>query len=86
MAERVRRAVGVAAAREECAAEILDHWAWGGRIFDDELISLIHGHVTALGYHHRDLARHAGHDAYFLALRPSKAAAPMTVAEEQSGL
>lgn len=67
MAERVRRAVGVATSRAGCTAEILDHWSWGGRIFDDELISLIRGHATALGYSHRDLASQAGHDAYFLA-------------------
>ena len=67
MAERVRRAVGAAAARAGCTAEILDHWAWGGRIFDHELISLVRGHAAALGYSHRDLASQAGHDAYFLA-------------------
>ena len=67
MAERVRRAIGVAAARAGCTAEILDHWAWGGHIFDNELISIIRGNATALGYSHRDLASQAGHDAYFLA-------------------
>lgn len=67
MAERVRRAVGAVASRAGCTADILDHWAWGGRIFNDELISLVRGHAAALGCRHRDLTSQAGHDAYFLA-------------------
>ncbi len=67
MAERVRRAVGEAAARTGCKAEILDHWDWGGMIFDPELVVGIRDQAMALGYTHRDLPSQAGHDAYFLA-------------------
>jgi len=67
MAERVRRAVGEAAARAGCTAEILDSWNWGGAIFDPEMVSDIRRQAAALGYTHRDLPSQAGHDAYFLA-------------------
>ena len=67
MAERVMRAVGEAAARAGCAAEVLDRWDWGGAIFDADLIAGIRQQATALGYSQRDLPSQAGHDAYFLA-------------------
>lgn len=65
--EIINGAVGAVASRAGCTADILDHWAWGGRIFNDELISLVRGHAAALGCRHRDLTSQAGHDAYFLA-------------------
>ncbi len=67
MAERMRRAVGEAAARADCAAEILDTWQWGGRIFDPDLIKLVRDTASQLGYRHQDIESQAGHDAYFLA-------------------
>lgn len=67
MAERVRRLVGEAAARAGCTARILDHWDWGGMIFDAEMVAGVRRQASALGYRHRDLPSQAGHDAYFLA-------------------
>lgn len=67
MAERVRRAIGEAAARTGCTAEVVDRWNWGGHIFDPGLVDLVRRHAAALGYSHRDLPSQAGHDAYFLA-------------------
>jgi N-carbamoyl-L-amino-acid hydrolase len=67
MAERVRRAVGEAAARAGCTAEILDRWDWGGMIFDLGMVAEIRRQASALGYTQRDLPSQAGHDAYFLA-------------------
>jgi N-carbamoyl-L-amino-acid hydrolase len=67
MAERVRRAVGEAAARAGCTAEILDRWDWGGMIFDPGMVAGIRHQAVALGYTHLDLPSQAGHDAYFLA-------------------
>lgn len=67
MAERVRRAIGEAAARAGCTAEILDRWDWGGMIFDHGMVAGIRRQASALGYTHRDLPSQAGHDAYFLA-------------------
>lgn len=67
MAERVRRAVGEAAARAGCTAEILDEWHWGGRIFDSAMVDGLRELAGELGYSHRDLPSQAGHDAYFLA-------------------
>lgn len=67
MAERVRRAVGEAAAKAGCSAEILDQWDWGGMIFDPQMVADIRRQAAALGYTHRDLPSQAGHDAYFLA-------------------
>lgn len=67
MAERTRRAMGVAAARSGTTVEILDHWVWGGRIFDEGLIDTVRRQAGAFGYSHRDLPSQAGHDAYFLA-------------------
>lgn len=67
MAERLRRAVGEAAARAGCTAEILDIWNWGGRIFADDLIESVRGMSLSLGYRTRDILSQAGHDAYFVA-------------------
>lgn len=67
MAERVRRAVGEAAARAGCTAEILDRWDWGGMIFDLGMVAEIRRQASALGYTQCDLPSQAGHDAYFLA-------------------
>lgn len=67
MAERVARAVDVAAARAGCTAQVLDRWTWGGAIFNPEMISGVRQQATALGYSQRDLPSQAGHDAYFLA-------------------
>ena len=67
MAERVRRAVGESAARANCTAEILDTWNWGGRIFDEELVSQVRTASLALGYRTQDLFSQAGHDAYMVA-------------------
>ena len=67
MAERMRRAVGEAAAKADCAAQILDTWQWGGEIFDSGLIDLVRETAKRLGYRHQDIQSQAGHDAYFLA-------------------
>ncbi|WP_439499922.1 Zn-dependent hydrolase [Bosea sp. (in: a-proteobacteria)] len=67
MAERVRRAIGEAAARTGCTAEILDVWNWGGRIFADELIDGVRDISQGLGYRTQDILSQAGHDAYFVA-------------------
>lgn len=67
MAERVRRAIGEAAARGGCTAEILDTWNWGGRIFSGELIEGIRAVSLGLGYRTQDILSQAGHDAYFVA-------------------
>lgn len=67
MAERLRRAVGEAAARAGCTAEIVDIWNWGGRIFADDLIESVRGMSLSLGYRTRDILSQAGHDAYFVA-------------------
>jgi N-carbamoyl-L-amino-acid hydrolase len=50
-----------------CQVEILDQWNWGGRIFDDAMISRVRAASHALGYSSLDLPSQAGHDAYFLA-------------------
>jgi N-carbamoyl-L-amino-acid hydrolase len=67
MAERVQRAVGEAAARAGCTAEILDRWDWGGMIFDPGMVAEVRLKASTLGYTQRDLPSQAGHDAYFLA-------------------
>ena len=67
MAESVRRAIGAAAARADCTAEILDTWNWGGRIFDDEMIDLVRTTSKSLGYRTQDIFSQAGHDAYMIA-------------------
>lgn len=67
MAERVRRALGEAAARAGCTAEILDTWTWGGDIFDSGLIAAVRSASIRLGYRTRDIRSQAGHDAYFVA-------------------
>lgn len=67
MAERMRRAVGEAAARTDCAAEVLDVWTWGGQIFAPDLIDQVRATSLALGYRTQDILSQAGHDAYFVA-------------------
>jgi N-carbamoyl-L-amino-acid hydrolase len=67
MAERLRRAVGEAAARADCSAEILDTWTWGGRIFAADLIDTVRTISSSLGYRNQDILSQAGHDAYFVA-------------------
>lgn len=67
MAERMRRAVGEAASRANCTAEILDTWTWGGQIFAAPLIDQVRATSLALGYRTRDIQSQAGHDAYFVA-------------------
>ena len=67
MAERMRRAVGEASARADCAAEILDTWNWGGKIFAADLVELVRTTSHALGYRTQDIQSQAGHDAYFVA-------------------
>ncbi|WP_332697770.1 Zn-dependent hydrolase [Bosea sp. (in: a-proteobacteria)] len=67
MAERTRRAVGEAAARAGCEAEILDVWNWGGKVFAQELIDQVRATSLALGYRTQDILSQAGHDAYFVA-------------------
>ena len=67
LAERMRRAVGEAAARAGCSAEILDVWNWGGAIFAPELIDQVRSASLAMGYRTQDILSQAGHDAYFVA-------------------
>ena len=67
MAERVRRAIGEAAARANCAAEVLDTWTWGGRIFADELVDQVRAASLRRGYRTQDILSQAGHDAYMVA-------------------
>lgn len=67
MAERMRRSLYEAAARNGCEVEILDEWLWGGDIFAGELVSSVRRQAERLGYRWRDIASQAGHDAYFLA-------------------
>ena len=67
MAERVRRAIGEAAARAGCTAQILDVWNWGGRIFSEEMVELVRITALARGYRTQDILSQAGHDAYMIA-------------------
>lgn len=67
MAERMRRAVGEAAARSGCTAKILDVWNWGGQIFAKELIDDVRATSLKQGYRTQDIRSQAGHDAYFVA-------------------
>ena len=67
MAEKLRRAIRVAAARAGCEARVLDTWSWGGRIFDEGLVGAVRAAAAARGHSHRDIASQAGHDAYFMA-------------------
>jgi N-carbamoyl-L-amino-acid hydrolase len=67
MAEAMRRAALEAAAKADCAVEVLDVWQWGGAIFAAELIAQVRSHAQALGYRHRDILSQAGHDAYYIA-------------------
>ena len=67
MAERVRRAIGEAAARASCTAEVLDTWSWGGRIFSDAMIDLVRSTSLRLGFRTLDILSQAGHDAYMIA-------------------
>jgi N-carbamoyl-L-amino-acid hydrolase len=67
MAERVMRAVGEAGARAGCKGEVVEHWNWGGAIFDAGLVASVREQASGLGYATRDLPSQAGHDAYFLA-------------------
>lgn len=67
MAERVRRAIGEAASRAGCTAEVLDTWTWGGRIFSEEMIELVRVTSLARGYRTQDILSQAGHDAYMIA-------------------
>jgi N-carbamoyl-L-amino-acid hydrolase len=67
MAERMRRAVGEAAARAGCTADILDTWNWGGQIFAQDLVDSVRATSISLGYRTQDIQSQAGHDAYFVA-------------------
>ncbi|MFN3764202.1 MAG: Zn-dependent hydrolase [Aliihoeflea sp.] len=67
MAERMRRSLHEAAARNGCDVEIVDEWLWGGDIFDAGLVASVREHAGRLGYRWRDIASQAGHDAYFMA-------------------
>jgi N-carbamoyl-L-amino-acid hydrolase len=67
MAEKMRRAMGEAAARCGCEAVIEDEWEWGGDIFDPGLINETRAQAIRMGYNWRDIQSQAGHDAYFLA-------------------
>ncbi|HEV7415937.1 MAG TPA: Zn-dependent hydrolase [Tianweitania sediminis] len=67
MAERMRRSLFEAAARNGCEVEILDEWLWGGDIFDPTLIASVRQHAGRLGYRWRNIVSQAGHDAYFMA-------------------
>jgi N-carbamoyl-L-amino-acid hydrolase len=67
MAERMRRAVPVAAARSACEGEILDTWTWGGPIFDEELNKVLRKYADQFGHSHLDMLSVSGHDSYFMA-------------------
>src|SRR5690606_26135098 len=55
MAERMRRSLAEAAARNGCTIEILDEWLWGGDIFDASLIAAIRDEAGRQGYRWRDI-------------------------------
>jgi len=67
MAEQMRRAVLECAARAGCDAEIEDEWAWGGDIFDADLVDGLRREAVRMGFDWRDLDSQAGHDSYFMA-------------------
>lgn len=67
MAERMKRALFEAAARNAVDARILDEWRYGGDIFDAELVSGVARHAERLGYSWRRISSQAGHDAYMMA-------------------
>jgi N-carbamoyl-L-amino-acid hydrolase len=67
MAERMRRAVPVAAARSACEGEILDTWTWGGPIFDEGLNTVFRDYADKFGHSHMDMLSVSGHDSYFMA-------------------
>lgn len=67
MHEKMRRAAFASAAEAGCEAVVEDEWAWGGDIFDQDMVDGIRAEATRLGYNWRDIQSQAGHDAYFLA-------------------
>lgn len=67
MATQMQAALSDAAARAHCTHEVVDTWDWGGRIFDEGLVTLVRDTADKRGFRHRDLPSQAGHDAYFMA-------------------
>ncbi|AYD03902.1 Zn-dependent hydrolase [Neorhizobium sp. NCHU2750] len=69
MAEKMRRAAHEAGAKAGCSVTVEDEWAWGGDIFDDELVTSIRTEAKRQGWNWRDIEAQAGHDAYHMAMR-----------------
>jgi N-carbamoyl-L-amino-acid hydrolase len=69
MREKMVRSVGAVAAATGCEGKILDSWAWGGDIFDREMVEIVRQMAARLHYSARELPSQAGHDAYFMATK-----------------
>ncbi|HEY0274967.1 MAG TPA: Zn-dependent hydrolase [Paenirhodobacter sp.] len=69
MAEKMRRAAHEAGARAGCSVTVEDEWAWGGDIFDAEMVGLVRNEAVRQGWNWRDIQAQAGHDAYHMAMR-----------------
>jgi N-carbamoyl-L-amino-acid hydrolase len=69
MREKMVRSVGAVAAATGCEGKILDSWAWGGDIFDREMVEIVRQTAAKLHYSTRELPSQAGHDAYFMATK-----------------
>ncbi|RWR07325.1 Zn-dependent hydrolase [Paenirhodobacter populi] len=69
MAEKMRRAAHEAGAKAGCTVTVEDEWAWGGDIFDHDLVASIREEAIRQGWNWRDIEAQAGHDAYHMAMR-----------------
>ncbi|MFT3689598.1 Zn-dependent hydrolase [Paenirhodobacter sp.] len=69
MAEKMRRAAHEAGAKAGCTVTVEDEWAWGGDIFDPDMVALVRAEAVRQGWNWRDIQAQAGHDAYHMAMR-----------------
>jgi len=69
MAEKMRRAAHEAGAKAGCSVTVEDEWAWGGDIFDSQLVDSTRAEAVRQGWNWRDIQAQAGHDAYHMAMK-----------------
>jgi N-carbamoyl-L-amino-acid hydrolase len=69
MAEKMRRAAHEAGAKAGCSVTVEDEWAWGGDIFDAQLVEATRAEAVRQGWNWRDIQAQAGHDAYHMAMK-----------------
>jgi N-carbamoyl-L-amino-acid hydrolase len=67
MAAAAEATVAEAARKANVDIRIKERWSWGGRMFDEALVTLVRDAARGLGHATLDLPSQAGHDAYFMA-------------------